>query len=184
MAGLIRIADPCGYRTLMVLQLAGKYYGREDLVEKISSKDNRYIRPKEVDLLAMLEVNETDYIFIYRSVAMQHGLKFLELPEEMNLGKIGMNEHYRHALVRVKGNVPSSSLEVSGETIVYAITMLNDAPNPEAAAAFLHFMLNDDKGMKILTGAGHNSLIPFPRNADMILPHYLKKYTTLITDSI
>jgi len=177
-------ADPCGYRTLMVMQLAGNYYGRNDLAETLSAKDIKYIRTKEVDLLAMLELHETDYIFIYRSVAIQHGLKYLELPDEISLKKIELNEHYRQAVVNIKGNTPSSSVEVRGEAIVYAITMLEDAPNPEAAGAFLHFMLNHDRGLKILTETGHNSLIPIYRSQDMILPHYLKKYTIEKTDSI
>jgi molybdate/tungstate transport system substrate-binding protein len=183
-------ADPCGYRTLMVMQLAGNYYGRNDLVEKLKAKDNKYIRPKEVDLLAMLELHETDYIFIYKSVAIQHGLKYLDLPDEINLKKTELNDHYREAVVKIKGSTPSSSLEVDGEAIVYAITMLDDAPNPEAAGAFLHFLFNNDKGLKILTETGHNSLIPIYRSPDMILPQYLKKYTIekkeirLLTDKL
>jgi molybdate/tungstate transport system substrate-binding protein len=170
-------ADPCGYRTLMVMQLAVEYYGRQNLVEQLSSKDIKYIRPKEVDLLAMLELHETDYIFIYRSVAIQHKLRYLELPDEINLRKMELNEHYNQAVVSIKGNTPASMIEVQGEAITYAITMLDDAPNPEAAGAFLHFLLNEEKGIKILKEAGHNSLIPLARTQDMILPHYLKKYT-------
>jgi molybdate/tungstate transport system substrate-binding protein len=177
-------ADPCGYRTLMVMQLAGLYYGRNDLAEKLSAKDQRYIRPKEVDLLALLELHETDYIFIYRSVAIQHGLKYLELPDEINLKKIELNEHYQQAGVKIKGSTPSSQLEVRGEAIVYAVTKLDNAPNPVAAEAFLHYLLNDDKGMKIMNQTGHQSLIPVPQNPDMKLPEYLNKYTIAKTDTL
>jgi molybdate/tungstate transport system substrate-binding protein len=177
-------ADPCGYRTLMVMQLAGLYYGKEDLLAKLSAKDQKYIRPKEVDLLALLELHETDYIFIYRSVAIQHNLKFLELPDEINLKKIELNEHYQLASVMIKGNTPSSRMEVRGDAITYAITMLKNAPNPLAAEAFLHYLLNKDKGIKILNQSGHNSLIPLPQNPDMNLPDYLKKYTFEKTDTL
>jgi len=177
-------ADPCGYRTLMVMQLAGLYYGKTDLAEKLSAKDQKYIRPKEVDLLALLELHETDYIFIYRSVAIQHGLKFLELPDEINLKKMKLDEHYHQAGVTINGSTPSSSLEIRGESIVYAITKLDNGPNPKASEAFLHFLLNDDKGLKILNESGHNSLIPVAQNQEIYLPEYLKKYTIKITDSI
>lgn len=170
-------ADPCGYRTLMVMHLAGLYYGKDDLTEKLSAKDQKYIRPKEVDLLALLELHETDYIFIYRSVAIQHGLKYLELPDEINLKKMEMNEHYQQACVMIKGNTPSSQLEVKGDAIVYAITRLDNAPNPLAADAFLNYLLDKDKGMKIMNKSGHNSLIPVLQNPDMNIPEYLKKYT-------
>jgi molybdate/tungstate transport system substrate-binding protein len=170
-------ADPCGYRTLMVMQLAGSYYGNKDLTEKLSSKDQKYIRPKEVDLLALLELHETDYIFIYKSVAIQHNLKILELPDEINLKKPELNEHYQQAAVTIKGNTPASQVEVRGEAIIYAITRLEKAPNPSAAEAFLHYLLNDEKGIKILNECGHNSLIPVRQNPEMNLPEYLKKYT-------
>ena len=169
-------ADPCGYRTLMVMQLAADYYSKNDLVGRLSSKDVKYIRPKEVDLLAMLELHETDYIFIYKSVAIQHNLKFLELPAEISLKSIDFNEHYKNAVVSIKGNSPDQKLEINGEAITYAITMLDEAPNPEAAGAFLHFLLDENKGMIILKETGHNSLIPLTKAEDMILPHYLKRY--------
>jgi molybdate/tungstate transport system substrate-binding protein len=170
-------ADPCGYRSLMVLQLAGQFFGRNDLAEKLAAKDQKYIRPKEVDLLALLELHETDYIFIYRSVAVQHRLKFLELPDEINLKKMELNEHYKQAVVNIKGNTPSSILEVKGDAIVYAITRLDKAPHPTAADAFLNYLLNKDKGMKIMTQTGHISLIPVIQNPDMHLPSYLNKFT-------
>jgi molybdate/tungstate transport system substrate-binding protein len=170
-------ADPCGYRTMMVMQLAGLHYGKDDLAAKLSAKDQKYIRPKEVDLLALLELHETDYIFIYRSVAIQHGLKYLELPDEINLKKMELNEHYQKAGVMIKGNTPSSQLEVRGDAIVYAITRLDNAPNTPAADAFLDYLLDKDKGMKIMNLSGHNSLIPLPQNPDMDLPDFLKKYT-------
>ena len=177
-------ADPCGYRTLMVMQLAEQYYRQKDLAGKLSVKDQKYIRPKEVDLLSMLELHETDYIFIYRSVAIQHGLKFLELPDQINLKKMELNEQYRQAAVTIKGNMPSSRIEVRGEAIAYAITKLENAPNPSAALAFLHYLLNNDKGMKIITEAGHNSLIPILQSKEMNLPEYLKKYTIETNDSL
>ena len=64
--------DPCGYRTLMVFQLAEKHYEVPGLAAGLQAKD-KHIRPKETDLLALLEAGEIDYVFIYRSVAAQHG---------------------------------------------------------------------------------------------------------------
>jgi molybdate/tungstate transport system substrate-binding protein len=169
-------ADPCGYRTLMVMQLAASYYGIKGLTEDLSSKDTKYIRPKEVDLLAMLELHETDFIFIYRSVAVQHNLKFLELPDQVNLKKMENSEIYRQASVNIKGTTPGTTMEIKGEPISYAITMLNEAPNPGAAREFLRFLLEKDKGMKYLEEGGHNSLIPVLYNDDFNLPGFLTKY--------
>ena len=169
-------ADPCGYRTLIVMKLARQKYALPDLVEQLTSKDIKYIRPKEVDLLAMLEINETDYIFIYRSVAIQHGLKYLELPDEINLKNMDFNDDYSKVSVSIRGKNQGESLKVHGETIAYAVTMINDAPNPELARDFLEFLLDSNKGGKILVESGHNSLIPYSNPNQVIYPDYLMKY--------
>lgn len=177
-------ADPCGYRTLMVMKLAGQKYALPRLVEQLSSKDIKYIRPKEVDLLAMLEINETDYIFIYRSVAIQHGLKYLELPDEINLKNMDFNDDYSKVSVSIRGKNPGETLEVRGETIAYAVTLINNAPNPEMAKAFLEFLLDINKGGKILEESGHNSLIPYSNPNHVLYPDYLMKYVNTNNSSI
>ena len=47
-------ADPCGYRTVLTSKLAEKYYGVPGLSEKLLAKDHRFIRPKETDLIALV----------------------------------------------------------------------------------------------------------------------------------
>ncbi|MGB4328316.1 MAG: substrate-binding domain-containing protein, partial [Tenuifilum sp.] len=65
-------SDPCGYRTLLLFRLAEKYYRMDGLAKSLEGKDNQFIRPKEVDLVAMLETSAIDYLFIYESVVKQH----------------------------------------------------------------------------------------------------------------
>ena len=72
-------SDPCGYRTVFTFMLAEKYYRQPGLYEKMKSKNKEYIRPKEVDLVALMESNVIDYMFQYKSVAIQHDLKYIEL---------------------------------------------------------------------------------------------------------
>jgi len=86
-------SDPCGYRTVLTMKLAEIYYGQPGLADRMLNKNKEHIRPKEVDLLALLEAGELDYIFLYRSVAEQHHLKYLVLPDEINLKK-GEHESY------------------------------------------------------------------------------------------
>ena len=78
-------SDPCGYRTVFTFMLAEKYYKLPGLAEKMILKNKEYIRPKEVDLVALLESNSIDYMFQYKSVAIQHRLKYIELPKDINL---------------------------------------------------------------------------------------------------
>src|SRR5690606_26941685 len=64
-------ADPCGYRTVFAARLAEDYYGRPGLADSLLEKNREYIRPKEVDLVALVSSGVIDYMFQYKSVAIQ-----------------------------------------------------------------------------------------------------------------
>lgn len=143
-------ADPCGYRTLLVLQLAGAD------TENFLKKDKRFVRPKEVDLLAMLDVNAVDYIFLYKSVAVQHKLKYLELGDSVNLSQPLLNSWYSKAEVKVRGSALGDTLLIKGEAMIYGLTILKNAPNRKAAEAFVKFLLSEEGGRKILSEMGQS----------------------------
>jgi molybdate/tungstate transport system substrate-binding protein len=171
-------ADPCGYRTMMCLQLAEKYYHKTGLAKMISDKDQNYIRPKEVDLLALLESGSIDYIFLYRSVAIQHNLKYITLPDDINLKNMGLAALYATASTEINGKEPGKKETVKGEPMVYGVTMLRDAPNKPAAIAFLQFLLSKEKGMKIMEKNGQPSVIPMATQNYNKIPKELKVFAT------
>ncbi|MCF6266894.1 MAG: tungstate ABC transporter substrate-binding protein WtpA [Desulfuromusa sp.] len=153
--------DPCGYRTLMVLQLAEKYYQRNGLAQKIiANRPDRNVRPKAVALISLLQTGNMDYAWEYRSVAVQHGLKFIEMPAEINLGDYRFDNNYATATVKVSGKKPGTFMTMTGKSITYGITLLKDAPNREAAITFLAFMLDADGGLKILKQMGQPPFVP------------------------
>ena len=78
--------DPCGYRALMVFQLASIYYSDPSINTTLWEHENTIVKPKSVELLALLEAGQLDYAFEYKSVAVQHNLNYLELPDYINLG--------------------------------------------------------------------------------------------------
>jgi molybdate/tungstate transport system substrate-binding protein len=168
--------DPCGYRAVLVSKLAEKYYKQDGLAERLLRKDTKNIRPKEVDLLALLETSDIDYIFLYRSVAIQHQLKFLVLPDEINLKKSELTDWYSHVSVETAGKKPNETIIQVGEPMVYGITIPKSSPNPKLAMAFLKFMLSKDKGMKIMEKLGQPSVIPAPTNSYNYLPSELKPF--------
>jgi molybdate/tungstate transport system substrate-binding protein len=96
--------DPCGYRSLMVLQLAETYYKQPGLYDKlIANRPIVNIRPKSVELVSLLQSGNMDYAWEYLSVAVQHGLKFVILPDQINLGNYKYDTLYAGAVVRVTG---------------------------------------------------------------------------------
>ena len=153
--------DPCGYRSVMVLQLAEKYYKKPGLYDSlITNRPRENIRPKSVELVSLLQTGNMDYAWEYRSVAVQHGLKFVELPDQINLGNYHHDSFYSQAVVEVTGKKPGTYMKKKGKSCTYGITLLKDAPNKEGAIAFLQYMLDPQGGLKILREMGQPPFIP------------------------
>jgi len=169
-------SDPCGYRAVLTLMLAEKFYGRPGLAARMLAKNRRYIRPKEVDLLALLEVGELDYIFTYRSIAQQHGLKYIVLPDQINLKRAEFADFYKSASVRLTGKKPGTFITRTGSPIIYGVSIPKNAPNPKLALAFLVFLLDADKGGAILERNGQTLVLPSPTNSFDRLPERLKSF--------
>jgi molybdate/tungstate transport system substrate-binding protein len=168
-------SDPCGYRTVFTFMLAEKYYRKPGLTERMSSKNREYIRPKEVDLVALLESNAIDYMFQYKSVAIQHGFKYIELPKEVNLSDPSKNTLYSSVSTEVAGSKPGIKMKVTGDYINYSITILNNAPQKEEAVNFLDFLLSQE-GMNFFKINGQQPIIPFSTEQSDKLPSKLSKY--------
>ena len=171
--------DPCGYRSLMVLQLAERYYRRPGLAKRLlANRPLANIRPKSVELISLLQTGNMDYAWEYRSVAIQHGLRYIELPASINLGDYRYDNDYRQAVVTVTGKKPGTTMDIQGKSITYGVTLFKDAPNREAAEAFMAFFLSHDGGLQILKTAGQPPLEP-PRVGSQDefkrLPSVLKK---------
>lgn len=151
--------DPSGYRALMVLQLAERHYGVPGLRDSLlAAMPPRYVRPKEADLTALLQAGELDYAWTYRSIAQATGLRFVELPREIDLSDPALAAQYAAATVTVPGatRAAGDSLRLVGEPIVYALTVPTAAPHPELAAAFARFVLSAE-GRALVA---RNGLVP------------------------
>jgi len=137
--------DPNGYRTLFVTQLAERYYGRAGLAAQLlAAMPPRYMRPKEADLVALVQAGELDYAFSYRSIAITTGLRSVSLPVAVDLSDPALAADYARASVRLPGRTRSAhdSVALQGAPIVYALTIPEGAPNPVAARAFARFLLS------------------------------------------
>lgn len=170
-------ADPCGYRTLFTIKLAEKYYGKPGFSEKMVLKDRNMLRPKGVELIALLETNAIDYAFEYRSVAEQHGLKYLSLPGEINLSEVKWDSLYSTVSVDIKGKRPGDSLTIAGSTMVYGITLIENGPETEAAIDFLKFFIGE-KGLSIIENNGQRVISPLTVSDDLNNTFLLNKVIT------
>lgn len=152
--------DPCGYRSVLLFQLAENYYKKEGLNQAIlNAIPQKNIRPKSVELLALLETGALDYAFAYESVALQHEamderFKHVRLPDAINLSSLDYADDYAKATIKLTGSSPDTPLIVNGEPIVYSLTMPLNGENRENAIAFLKFVFNPEQGLKILQESG------------------------------
>lgn len=137
--------DPNGYRTLFVTQLAERHYHHPGLAARLlAAMPPRYMRPKEADLVALVQAGELDYAFSYRSIALTTGLHSVSLPVEVDLSDPALAAEYARASVRLPGRTRAAhdSMAIQGAPIVYALTIPEQATNPVAARAFARFLLS------------------------------------------
>jgi molybdate/tungstate transport system substrate-binding protein len=172
-------SDPAGYRAIFVMTLAETYYSKSGLADSLLAKDTSLIRPKSVDLLALLESGSIDYIFTYRSVAVQHNLRFITLPDEINLKRPDFADRYRKVSATISGATPATTIVQNGEPIVFGLTIPKNAPNYPVAVAFVSFLLSKDKGGKILEDSGLIVLPPFPSGDINAVPVELRSLLLL-----
>jgi len=166
-------SDPCGYRSILVTKLAEKYYKKphffKDLLGykemyKVGDEDKSkvIVRPKETDLLALLQVHALDYLFIYKSVAQQHGLKYITLPKEISLKDGEFDTLYSTVSFNISGKKPGESITKKGGAMVYGITIPQNDTSPlnhEGAVAFVNFVLSKE-GSEIMKKNGQGVISP------------------------
>lgn len=152
--------DPNGYHTLMVFQLAEKYYREPNLAVRLEgASPPKYMRPKEADLTALVQAGELDYSWSYESIARTVGLPYVDLPREVDLSDPKLAASYDQAKVRLPGASRSGrdSVEFRGEPIVYALTIPTAAAHPQTAQAFVRFVFSPE-GQGVLKANGFTVL--------------------------
>lgn len=166
--------DPCGYRTVLLLQLAEKYYDKPGLTQEVLEVSTMNVRPKETDLIALLQTGHLDFIFTYRSIAVQHNLNYVALPDEINLSDPAFDMSYKQATTQIKGRKPGDLATVSGEAVIYGLTIPNNAPNKIIAERFVAFILSKS-GQNILALNGHRIISGLQFQAKSEVPEIIRK---------
>lgn len=169
-------SDPCGYRTLLTWKLAALHYNQTDLFQQLSDKmPRKNIRSKEVDLIALLEAGELDYIFIYRSVAEQHRSRYIQLPDQINLKSSFFSEFYGQVSIQITGKKPGEFITKKGAPMVYGLTIPKNASNRSGGERFISFILGD-MGRRIMLENGQPQLSPPRVDRGERLPKGLLRY--------
>ncbi len=179
--------DAVGYRTLMTLGLAASRYNDPTLLQDIvgshfslpitadetngtttvsvpqllePTDSHLVLRNADIELLALLQSGNIDYTIDYKSVVMQDGLNYMELPPEINLGDPGYTSTYQKVVVNMDyQRFASVSPVFQGSPIIYGMTIPNNAQNTTAAIKFIQFVLGAE-GRQIFQNCNQPELIP------------------------
>jgi molybdate/tungstate transport system substrate-binding protein len=150
--------DPSGYRTLLTFQLAERFYNEPGLANRLlAAAPARNIRPREADQVALLQTHELDYIWTYQNLADNDGLRFVKLPDAVDLGETADSAIYAQAHARVVGARPGDTVTVRGAPILFALSAGTHARHADAARRFIAFLLSAD-GQRILRSQHFDAL--------------------------
>lgn len=169
--------DPGGYRARLCWQLAEKYYNQFGLNDRLIANllpaniltDGAIIRSR-------IASGELDYFFGYESTARQNGYQFINLPDAINFSTDEYAKYYQQAELQLTGRLPGTWMRVTGQPIIYGITLMETAPNREQAIRFLEFLL--DKGGPFFENSGLIPISPpiIPTEDRIYLPTQLGRF--------
>lgn len=131
---------PCGYRTLVVWQLAEKYYNIPNLYKNLDAACSATY-PKSLDLVGALLEGKIDYAFLYSSEAIKLGFPYIKLPSRINLSNPAYADDYYRAAVSVESTTPGKNVIIHGKPIEFAIGVSNSTKYPALAQEFIDFLI-------------------------------------------
>ena len=137
--------DPSGYRALLAMQLAERFYKEPGLYgQLLAAAPSRNVRPREADQVALLQTHNLDYIWTYQNLAEDNGLEYVKLPDAVDLGNPADSTLYATVSVRILGKQLGDTITVYGAPILFAAAVLNHAPHPALARRFMDFLMSPD----------------------------------------
>lgn len=140
--------DPKGYRTLFLFELAEQYYHRPGLTALLGPPRNPDQIFPEPELLIRMESGQLDAGIFYRHEVVAHGMPYIALPGELN-----QSDPRFARLYATQTFTTNKGLRVSGTPVLFTVSILAHARNPEGAVAFVGFLCSAE-GKAMLEKAG------------------------------
>jgi len=146
--------DPKGYRTILTLKLAERYYQRPGLEARLlGAPENPAQTFPEEALVGRLESGQLDAGFFYLTEVEEQHLPYVALPDAINLGAPAMARSYAQV-----SYTDAAGRVYRGAPILYTVTIPSTVRNLPGAVEFVRFLLAPT-GRRILDAHG---LLPVP----------------------
>jgi molybdate/tungstate transport system substrate-binding protein len=145
--------DPLGYRALQAFTLAGRAHDVPNLRKRM--RRVVYEEPEEPQLLSGVGAGSRAAAIVYRNMAVDHGIEFLEFPPGYNFAEPELAQQYATASYTTDGGYTAV-----GRPILYNVTVPDVADAPDAGRRLVQFLAdNPDR----LAAAGLTVGKGFPR---------------------
>ncbi|MFU8867705.1 extracellular solute-binding protein [Natronococcus sp.] len=129
--------DPLGYRAVQAFELAEKEYGLEGLRDELL--ELVYEEPEEPQMMAGVESGSRAASVVYRNMAVDHGMPFLEFPDAYNFAEPELADHY----ATVEFTTDEEGYTAEGRPVLYNATVLDEADAPDAGRDLVQFLADE-----------------------------------------
>jgi molybdate/tungstate transport system substrate-binding protein len=145
--------DPLGYRAVMAFELAEREHAldgfRDRMLEIVHEE------PDEPAMMAAVETGARAGAVVYRNMAVDRGLPFVEFPDSYNFANPALAEQY----ATVAFTTDEEGYTARGRPIVYNATVPDFATNPEAGRRLVQFLV-DNPGLLVDAGLTVPGVLP------------------------
>ncbi|MFC7210339.1 extracellular solute-binding protein [Natronoarchaeum sp. GCM10025321] len=151
--------DPLGYRAVQAFELAEREHDLDGFREQMLSL--AYREPEEPQMMAGVESGSRAAAFVYRNMAVDHGLPFFEFPDAYNFAEPDLADHYATA----EFTTDEEGYTATGRPILYNATVNDDADAPDAGRDLVAFLAENPD---LLDAAGLTVADSLPRSVGTV----------------
>jgi molybdate/tungstate transport system substrate-binding protein len=138
------VADPAGLRGWLVLEAAGYLYsgGNQSVyTSELLKTGSNVTGASAAALVAPLQSDQIQFLFIYKSAAVSDHLNFIALDGHINLGDSSLGTFYS------KFSYTDSAGTTTGSPIILCVTVPVSSTNPSDAILFVKYVVQNAAGL-------------------------------------
>jgi molybdate/tungstate transport system substrate-binding protein len=147
--------DPLGYRAVQAFDLAETEYGIEGLREALL--ELVYEEPDEPQMMAGVESGSRAASIVYRNMAVDHDMLFVEFPDAYNFADADLADHYE----TVEFTTDEEGYTAVGRPVLYNATVSDEADEPDAGRQLVQYLV-DEPSVLEEAGLTVGSALPRP----------------------
>jgi molybdate/tungstate transport system substrate-binding protein len=136
-------SDPTGYRAPIIFRLAQSWFKAPNLYNNLL---NHLVANAAQGAPSIVLGQSYDFQLVYEPSAYASSksnpdYRYVNIPDEINLGNPALNEFYRQAEIVVPDLSGTGFTAIPGHNVVYGATIVKTAPNHANAVAFMQYLL-------------------------------------------